>query len=924
MVDTLLGLTHIPRGANQKWGSLELNCNTLILESCNRAAQQHADPLVVYLRPSPFCLKSFGLTSTVVNLTVIPSHETSLSKKTIISRENIICGSLSAHVYWNSDQAFCARDANMRTGFRGLFSVLRKKDPDISGQIKVTHVAQLINEVINDLFDEILCHLANSNCFNIETAPTIFLIYAHPSVVGEADAEISLKLIEWLKTIRAKLRSDRSPAGTGVSRGHGLDEYENAAHNILWTQLCLLPEESYNKSVDKVVLCFSDVLGQYYKGMIGSQLNNYRQELKNAYACAPKNPVQPFQIYSRMNQIVNRYARTDNFHHVLTELVFLEIRKRDNDNHGIIPVILNGDSDLFQTIPGFESIQQNPCAVDHILKAYREDNERFTADFTIMWDLFIAVATDKRLGPTFCIIDGLDECEVTTQRILIESITGFFDRQQGKDTFSRLKIFLSSRPYTSIERNFRRFPTVSLNEPSDINAMNLDLEVFIRTKSHEICSERWLCKEKEEKLCQSLLSNADKTFLWVSLIPDMLREDSITPGNSEIDFHQTISRLPEKLEDVYQNLLRKSKHPEDTRTILQMVVCAIRPLTLAELDMAIIIRPYFEEFDDISTRLRDNNSDDWLKNLCGPIIRVINSRVYLVHNTAKEYLMGSGIIGSPNNSWKNSLRMEESSSVVAQRCVWYLRFLERLKANPHHDGKTDRPNKIHEAEVFFDYSAKYWGIHLKECEADVKQDLLKSAHELVKIPGMITTFLGSFHISAPTGPTTPLIMNCYYGVSVNVRDLLHKDPNSIHIRDRHGRTALHWAVFSENLSIIQMLLENGAHTDATDLFRHTPLFWAVAFRRTDILEILLEKGANIAHTDLCSLNVLNVAVWVRTDWYNRFKDDKRPEVEDVKQSFDNMLKRVLVELVKKGILEEALSHTKLTDVQTLEIMEMAR
>jgi len=132
-------------------------------------------------------------------------------------------------------------------------------------------------------------------------------------------------------------------------------------------------------------------------------------------------------------------------------------------------------------------------------------------------------------------IDGLNNCKETTQRVLIDSITKFYDSQLGKDAFIYLKIFLSSRPYTSTKRKFRRF-SISLNEPSDMNAINLDLEVFVRTKSHEIHSERNPCKETEEKLCQSLLSIADRTFLWVSLVPDMLREDSITPRNSEMNF----------------------------------------------------------------------------------------------------------------------------------------------------------------------------------------------------------------------------------------------------------------------------------------------------------------------------------------------------------------------------------------------------
>lgn len=209
--------------------------------------------------------------------------------------------------------------------------------------------------MINELFEQLLKHIADLDCFNKETAPTIFLVYAHKSTVGEANAEVPQQLIEWLKSVRAKLRSDRSPLGTGIYPGHNLDGVDHAAHNILWNQLCLLPKEAYNKSVDKVILCCSEVLLKYHQTCLKEPgMKCYYQEIKEAYFHSPKVTTQPAGIHDKINQVVNKYSQIDGFHHVLTELVLLDIRKQDDRDNSVIPVILNGASELFKSLPGFE------------------------------------------------------------------------------------------------------------------------------------------------------------------------------------------------------------------------------------------------------------------------------------------------------------------------------------------------------------------------------------------------------------------------------------------------------------------------------------------------------------------------------------------------------------------------------------------
>ena len=208
------------------------------------------------------------------------------------------------------------------------------------------------------LFIRILDVIANWDLFLQESAPTMFLVYAHDSKDGEAMAAVSIKLIDWLKKIRAKLRSDRSPLGMGFGAGTCMDISEQAAHNILSNQLCLLPPRSYEKSVDKVILCCSDTLWKYYEICLQDpSLQRYPDEIRAAHSNSAKEPKLLEKMHSQIEEVIMRYQDVPGFHHVLTELIFLDIRKQDCKNDcretGVIPVILNGTPGMYKPLPGY-------------------------------------------------------------------------------------------------------------------------------------------------------------------------------------------------------------------------------------------------------------------------------------------------------------------------------------------------------------------------------------------------------------------------------------------------------------------------------------------------------------------------------------------------------------------------------------------
>lgn len=208
--------------------------------------------------------------------------------------------------------------------------------------------------MLTTLFERILETFADTDEFIKEESPTFFLVYAHENAsAGKANAALARNLIRWLTVLRSKVLSDRSTSlGPWWTRGDG-----NFHRDILWNQFCLLPESGkagsvHNiSSVDKVILCCSEVLQSYHED---SRMKEYTEAIKNFYRDPNRDITNTDEVKKGIEGIVKEYCGKEGFHHVLTELAFLEIRCiQQEKQHGIVPVVLDDDS---ITIPGFLDI----------------------------------------------------------------------------------------------------------------------------------------------------------------------------------------------------------------------------------------------------------------------------------------------------------------------------------------------------------------------------------------------------------------------------------------------------------------------------------------------------------------------------------------------------------------------------------------
>jgi hypothetical protein len=202
--------------------------------------------------------------------------------------------------------------------------------------------------------------------FGKADSPRFFFMYAHQnSAYGDAKSDVVKLLISWFKELRCPVFSDKSLRGSQPFSFSMRDDTDpNVDHDILPNQVRILPRH-FNRldAMDKVVLFMSETLEQYHliSQMDNNPMRKFAETIQSKYSVARQMGKDLDRLDSSENHdnlkamdafrsdiytIIDKFflpQRVKDFHHVLTELAFLEIRSRDGaKKDGIIDVHLSG------------------------------------------------------------------------------------------------------------------------------------------------------------------------------------------------------------------------------------------------------------------------------------------------------------------------------------------------------------------------------------------------------------------------------------------------------------------------------------------------------------------------------------------------------------------------------------------------------
>ncbi|KAJ9132244.1 Tetratricopeptide-like helical [Pleurostoma richardsiae] len=271
---------------------------------------------------------------------------------------------------------------------------------------------------------------------------------------------------------------------------------------------------------------------------------------------------------------------------------------------------------------------------------------------------------------TFVILDGLDECSPGDEDGMEKLLTSLSSLS--------LKLLVTSRITCEISSG------LSLGTRRDIGYEDsrADLQLYI---AHCLSRSKTLQKGFEKldlNASEFLTEKSQGNFLWVKLVLDTLKRKT-----SARDFQQVIETLPRDLEGVYKQVLQRLESRDRLTlalTVFRCVLCSMRPMTLAEVEIAVGLILEDSVFD----------IEDFIENDCGMILKKTPTwpaTIYIGHETFRSF------ITSRDSSADNCVEAAASHAQVLRGCIGCL--LEP---------------KSEQFGTLRDYAVKYWLDHLSE------------------------------------------------------------------------------------------------------------------------------------------------------------------------------------------------------------------
>ncbi|KAK7219748.1 hypothetical protein V2G26_007751 [Clonostachys chloroleuca] len=496
--------------------------------------------------------------------------------------------------------------------------------------------------------------------------------------------------------------------------------------------------------------------------------------------------------------------------------------------------------------------RSRPSLLRYAMAVYEKDGEKLQKEVDELWRVFLAAATDERANNVTCVIDALDECRGHDRPKLIQILTNFYARRATISARKfRLKFLVTSRPYQDIESGFNDIPpglpSIRLAGEESNADISKEINLVIEQRVADAGRKLHLDQEVQNVLKEKLLATSHRTYLWLHLVIEDLYHNS--DKRTSKAYKKKIDSLPTTVEDAYEKILSRPNGDQQkkARTLLHIVVGARRPLTLSEMDVAFDLA--IESKDARAHKDLDPDQghlESRIRDLCGLFVFVNDSRIYLIHQTAKEFLIKKASNHNPTDGyWKHSLQVHDSDIILAQICVQYLSFGDIDDDSFSTEVREDRDTSTY---PFLEYSAVHWPAHFRNASSNDRK-LLDRIYKLYDTQSQrFQTWVSMFSRATMPYEGVPqmnILLASFNGHSSVLLQLLHAGRVKVNTMDRRGRTALYFGSQEGHETIVQLLVEKGADINAQGGEYGNALQAASQEGHETIVQLLVEKGADI-------------------------------------------------------------------------------
>ncbi|KAK8079722.1 FabD/lysophospholipase-like protein [Apiospora hydei] len=382
---------------------------------------------------------------------------------------------------------------------------------------------------------------------------------------------------------------------------------------------------------------------------------------------------------------------------------------------------------------------------------------------------------------TICILDGLDECTPPDKKDLLSVISKFYQQagHSSVPTHGILKILVASRPENSIKVVFDKLQNSLKSSPSsqpadmtsygvirlkgedESDSISGDVSLVIRATIKDLI-DQGLPESLLSRIERQLILRADRTFLWTTLILQLLTE-KVEAGASRRELEEILQSR--NIDSIFVEFLRSRPDAPKTRKLFSIILAATEPLTVGQLSIALAVipehdalgvlaakpfRPGPESLDDLEYDIV-YPFENHIRAIGGHFIRIIQDKVYFVHETAREFLlrpkqqqeeipepqpadsdfeeitlfeaeMESSL--PPQSAWQQSFSSAPCHAHLLDICVTYLYMIgksvkqaEGLRRNKH-------------LLEFLPYAARSWSDHFRRVSPGIQSVNVPYYHNL--------------------------------------------------------------------------------------------------------------------------------------------------------------------------------------------------
>ena len=284
---------------------------------------------------------------------------------------------------------------------------------------------------------------------------------------------------------------------------------------------------------------------------------------------------------------------------------------------------------------------REPKLISHAMDLFQRTGDRIQYETSELWRLLLLVASKSQALQIVCVLDALDECRSQDQELLIQNLCHAFENDRSSGTSegkARLKFLVTSRPYLDIQALFSsltaKWPQIRLKGEEESDQIKKEIDIVIEIRMKQLAEKVGLSPEVHQRFQTQLLQMENRTYLWLHLVLDDIHttlNESLQPEA------ESIKPIPSTVDAAYAKILARV-HADQFSTVkkILLIICgARRPLTIYEMAIALGITLKPESSNIRGAQLNIVRLSDRIGGLCGLFVIITDSRIHLLHQTAK-------------------------------------------------------------------------------------------------------------------------------------------------------------------------------------------------------------------------------------------------------------------------------------------------